>query len=228
MSVQSTDQSDLSDVSIAVEPGAGLEEMRRRAHVAPPPPPVMPAKMVPSSPPPKTESPDPGVAEPTQSSRDQAAQNPQIERGSTDAEAQLLGQAKGNVRQISTRLPLPLRQKLVAVSQREELTLGDVAMDAVRLHHHMLRERHKPRDADSRGFAPPRRRAKRSAAGEKVPTPMSVTPEEAEALQNLAEDVAMSVNRIVIECLEAAFESGMHTTKVADEEVVIVEGGSGR
>ncbi len=214
----------MSDISDAR--GAGVEalreqnRLRRSTSVAPPAPPAVTRPVADDDPQtspdePTTDraaaagEPESAVATeaapaPAPSPRRQRSSSARSSKRSTEDD-ELIGQPKGNLRQISVRLPQPIRDLLDEDKLVDpDLSLGLIGMDAVRGHVHELISGAavKGQETDSAAFVPRRQIVRRSARGPKIPTPMSVTPAEAKRLVELKGELGMSVNLIIERSLE--------------------------
>lgn len=120
----------------------------------------------------------------------------------------LLGsKVPGNRRRVGVRMPVSTRELLDAEAERRQCSLGFAAMVAVRQEHRRIRQEHRTESVDD-GFAAQRTMRTPRQPGPKVVAGILVTPEEAAALQQLADEVGWSVNRIIVESIESAFRNG--------------------
>ena len=207
-----TGQADPDGRELSLERGAGLAAMKDRSPSIAPPPrlaPTTPTELTPDSSgePVTTETQSPGEQSPPEAERKtrrrstrSAARSTTSGRSSGD---DLIGRQKGQLRHITVRIPIGLRRRLDSEAAAAGQSLGEVAMDQVRAHHKDLRS--EARTPVDDGFAAPRRKRKRSADGTKQQTGLFVTPEEARALQDLADEVMMSVSLTVEECLRRSW-----------------------
>jgi len=201
--------SDTNDMSS--KPGSGIAAAKRASKVAPPPPPPPAAEPaaedVPAQPEPEAApTPKAAPSKPAKAKKSKPKAPPETE------EPKLLGRPAGRLRQVLVHLRKDTRVLLDQSVRANASSLGVEAMNAIRAAHQQLRDETPPPAADD-GFAPARRVVRQMPRGEaKVPTTLTITPAEAEALQDLAAAVSASVAVVVDDCIRRH-----HTPQLADE-----------
>lgn len=197
--------------NVSPEPGSGIAAAKRASKIAPPPPP--PAAAQPAA------AEIAAQPEPTVRSRSNAAtpkpakaKKPKPEVAPGPEEPKLLGRPAGRLRQVLVHLRKDTRALLDQSVDTNTSSLGVEAMNAVRAVHQRLRDE-APTPAADDSFAPARRVVRQMPRGEaKVPTTLTITPQEAEALQDLAVAVSASVAVVVDDCILRH-----HTPRLTDE-----------
>lgn len=184
------------DKNVSAEPGSAIAAAKRASKVAPPPPPT--AQPSPIDPPTQSET---TPKTPTKTTRANRAKAATSKSKPAPEEPKLLGRPAGRLRQVLVHLRNDTRALLDQSVETNRSSLGVEAMHAVRSVHQQLRSE-APTLASDDSFAPARRVTRQMPRGEaKVPTTLTITPQEAEALQNLATAVSASVAFVVDDCI---------------------------
>ena len=189
-----------------MDPLASVKEFRqqgtgpgRTVKVAPPPP--LPAAPAPTATPPESDDADLAPTGEFDLTERPAHAAPEIEDRTPDGAAadaeDTIGMARGRKRLIHVYLPGPTRERL-EVGRQQHGTLGVAVMAALRGSYQWIVEHHTPEPAEPVGpFPAPTPPRRRLAVHDARLTPFYVNPDEARAIDQLADELQLSVSELV-------------------------------